>query len=353
MAEREDRTPDPAPALPFAGDWPIPWLPVWGTSNAWTDRLAARLVDGVLDGAARLSERGLARSLGALARVARRVDRRHADAARAFLRQALGERPEAEIEQRVLDAYRHFFRLMVETRRFLFRVPIERTPEHFDVRWTDDAREVAARRQGAILVTAHLGDWEAATAIAPWLGFHPVYAVARPPKNKPLSVALQAERERRGIRLLPRRGAMREAPRILRAGGAICLLLDHRTSGRPFLAPFFGRPARCDRSAGVLLQRFHSPVIVSSCTLAEEPLSYRVEFHEVLWPEDWAKADLFEITTRINRGLERMILERPEQYFWLHDRYKDTPSDYSAGARDRSGRTRSAPAIVSDTPGQE
>ena len=50
MAEREIRR-DPTRALP-SGDWPIPWMPVWGGQDAWTDRLAARLVDRVLGGAA-------------------------------------------------------------------------------------------------------------------------------------------------------------------------------------------------------------------------------------------------------------------------------------------------------------
>jgi KDO2-lipid IV(A) lauroyltransferase len=327
-------------------DWPVPWIPAWGTSDRWIDHVVAKLATTLMPGVARLPERALALFLAAAARIGPLVDRRHTNAAREFLRLALGERPPEEIEARVRAAYRHFFRVMIDPERFNALVPLERTPERFDVVWTDEAREVVARHQGAILVTAHLGSWEAAMAIAPWIGFHPAYAVIRPPRNRPFSVAMQAERERRGIRLLPRRGAMRAAPRILRAGGAIALLLDHRTTGRPFLAPFFGRPARCDRSAGVLLQRFRVPVVVCACTLADEPLTYRVSFHEVLWPEDWAEADLLEITTRINRALERMILACPDQYFWLHDRYRDTPAEFPAGPGGAGERTGVQAGIV-------
>ncbi len=313
---------------PFAnGAWPVPWRPVWGTEDRWLDRLANHSLGSLLALTSRLPEPLLEPLLSAAARFAFVADRRRRRAAHAFLRAALGELERSDLDRRARQSWRHLLRVVVDSGRFQRRVPLERTPEHFDVRMTEDTRRVVAERRGCVLVTGHLGDWEAGMAIAPWIGFHPVHAVTRPPKNRALSRAIQEERERRGIRVLHRKGAMREAPRILKAGGAIALLLDHRTSGRSFLAPFFGRLARCDRSAGVLLQRHRVPVVTCACLLGDEPLTYRVEFPEVLWPEDWAGADLPDIVARLNRALERMILAHPEQYFWLHDRYKDTPEE--------------------------
>lgn len=118
---------------------------------------------------------------------------------------------------------------------------------------------------------------------------------------------------------------MQRAPTILRAGGAIGLVLDQRARGRALLAPFLGRPARCDRSAGVLMKRFRVPAVICACTQAEQPLKYRIDFYDVVWPEEIQRADLVSITTRINRAFERMILDHPDQYLWLHDRYKATP----------------------------
>ncbi len=321
---------EPAPFLDPACRWPVPWQPVRGTQDRLVDRAANLALQALITGSARLPEPVLAVLLASTARLATLLDRRRVRASHLFLRQALGELDERELDRRTRVAWRHLLRVLIDSRRFLRAVPLERTPERFDVRWTEDARAVQRAKRGCILVTAHVGNWEAALALAPWIGFHPVYAVARPAKNRPLSVAIQAERERRGIRLLHRKGAMREAGAILRAGGSIALLLDHRTSGRSFLAPFFGRLARCDRSAGVLLQRHRVPVVLCSCVHAAEPLSYRVEFHEVLWPEDWAGTELLEIVTRINQSLERMILAHPEQYFWLHDRYRDTPREHQS-----------------------
>ena len=55
------------------------------------------------------------------------------------------------------------------------------------------------------------------------------------------------------------------------------------------------------------------------------PLRWKIVCHTVLWPEDLSGASPLELATRVNQELERLILECPDQYFWLHDRYRDTP----------------------------
>ncbi len=306
--------------------WPVPWEPVWGQKDGRLERLQGHALLACMEIVALLPEWLLQGLIEVLSRVAKPVDRRRSRAARRFLLQALGPMPRRELERRVLQSYRHFFRVMADSQRFFRRFRGPEILQRFEVHWNDDVRRVISKRQGCLLITAHVGDWEAALAAAPWLGFGPVYAVARPPNNRVFSQATQSEREQRRIRLLPRRGAMQSAPSILRAGGAIGLVLDQRSRGRgALLAPFLGRPARCDRSAGVLMKRFRVPAVVCACTRAEEPLSYRIDFYDVLWPEEIRGVDLLTITTRINRAFERMILDHPDQYFWLHDRYKATP----------------------------
>lgn len=319
--------------------WPVPWQPVWGPDDGPRRRLEALAVRGVLSAVGRLPQPLLGTTLGALARLARLVDRRHADAARAFLTQALGPLEPAERERRVLQAYRHFLRVVVDAHRWSRIVPWERTPEHFDVAWNEDVRRIRDERRGCVFVTAHLGNWEMLVTLGPWLGLDPTYAIAKPMRNRPLSRATQASREERGIRLLARRGAMAEAPRIVAAGGTLGMLLDQRARVKPVYAPFFGRPARCDRSAGVLLRRLKAPVVIVFCTYDDTARGQaaprlRVEFPSVLWPEELAGAAPEEVSARINACFEAAILARPDQYFWLHDRYKETPASPPAEPRE-------------------
>ena len=66
------------------------------------------------------------------------------------------------------------------------------------------------------------------------------------------------------------------------------------------------------------------PVIIFAC-LREAPLRWRLVCRSVLWPEELEGVSPRGLATRINRELESLILEHPDQYFWLHDRYRDTP----------------------------
>jgi len=334
MVEREEAHGPSGLPPTLRQDWPVPWQPVWGPQDGLGSRVTGALALGALGCAARLPQGVVSLLVGALARIAKFVDRRHSESARGFQRQALGDMPRAEMEGRVLQAYRHFLRVSIDMARFERCVPPENTLEHFDIEWSEDARKVCESEGGCILLSCHQGSWEAAFSAVRWMGFDPAYGVAKPPQNRLLSVALQRQREARGVRVLARRGARRDAKKVIEAGGVVGMVLDQRARKRPLIAPFFGRPARCDRSAAVLLKRLRVPVVILACYVTERPLYYSLVFDQVLWPDELAEASLEGIVTRINQSFERLILAHPEQYFWLHDRFKDTPETFEDDKED-------------------
>jgi lauroyl/myristoyl acyltransferase len=93
------------------------------------------------------------------------------------------------------------------------------------------------------------------------------------------------------------------------------------------VVPFFGRLAACDRSAGVLARRVKAPLVFAACYRQEGPRPYRLVFSRVVLPEDLDGLDASQVMGLVNRETERLILACPEQYFWLHDRYKGLPRD--------------------------
>jgi KDO2-lipid IV(A) lauroyltransferase len=320
LAERSSALP---PGLRTEG--PVPRIDVLGTRDGFAARLECWMALALIGGVGRLPMSLRSALVSVLSRAARTLDRKHTTAARTFLRQAFGPGTDAaEIERRVVQAYAHLFHITIDSGAFDRRVPLSRIHDHFVVNLSDRVREVIAARRGCIVVTAHVGDWEGGSAILPWVGFDPVYAVSKPPKNRPLSEYLQRMRERRGLRLLPRRGAMRHARAILDAGGTLILLLDQRSNHKPVLAPFFGRMARCDRSAGVLMRRLGAPVLIGAGFKTERPFFYEVDISRVVEADEILRQSPEEIATRINMEMERLIRRHPEQYFWLHDRYRDT-----------------------------
>ncbi len=175
--------------------------------------------------------------------------------------------------------------------------------------------------RGCVLASGHCGDWEMTARLASAAGFRPLYVVSKPPKNLPLSRIFQERREQTGIRLLPRRGAMQFAARVVDGGGTLGMLLDQRAKKRPVFAPFFGRRARCDRSAGVLLKRLRCPIVFVAAYRTGD-LRWRFEAPSVILPGDLAGSSIEDTTALVNGHLERLILAEPSQVFWLHDRYR-------------------------------
>lgn len=294
-----------------------------GGLGAWIEYLAARIG---LESIGRLP-RGLQDVLlGGVARLATKLDRRRSEAARSYLRQALGcELMEREGDERVVQAWRHLFRLALDSANFGRVVRPERLLERFQIDACPEFGAAIAAGRGGIFVTPHVGDFEAGSAVLPALGAKPLYVFARPPRNRPLSAHLLRTRRERGIEVLPRRGGMEHVRELSRRGAWFALLPDHRPFGRAVLAPFFGRPAQCERSVGVLALRLGVPLAFGACYLTERPFHYRVFLPRVVQPEELAGRSPEEVVTLVNAELERLILARPEQYHWLHDRYRGSP----------------------------
>ena len=105
---------------------------------------------------------------------------------------------------------------------------IGKLAEHFEVDMCEEAQAIAREGRGGLIISAHIGNWEAYPLLLARQGFHPVYAIGKPPKNRPFSRYLQARRERLGVRQLSRHGAMKDAPKVVQAGGLVGLILDQR-----------------------------------------------------------------------------------------------------------------------------
>jgi len=225
----------------------------------------------------------------------------------------------------VLSSYRHLIVQTLRDTRFNARVLGPDMASHFELHLCEGARRLQGTDQGFLFVTAHIGAWEAFGAAGPMLGYDPAYVVSRPPKNLPLSVHFQRVREARGMHLIHRHGAVRGITQVVEAGGCVALMLDQRAHGKTVLAPLFGRPAHCERSIAVLIRRLKVPVLFGACYETGTPFQYELHIPRAMQPEEFAGRGPEEILAEINGELERMILARPEQYFWLHDRYRKAP----------------------------
>lgn len=297
-----------------------------GGAAAWAEYAVTRALLGSVSRMPYFLQRLIGNGV---ARLAMRFDKRHREAAKRYMSQALGEEIDAH-DPRIRAAYAYLFRISIDADAFDRRVPQDRVLEHFDITSAEGVMEALSGTGGGIMVTSHIGDWEAGAATMPHIGMVPSYVIARPPKNRYLSRHLLRVRERKGLTVIPRRGGMRQIAAILEGGGWIAMLLDQRPSGKHAVAPFFGKLARCERSAAVLMKRLGVPIVFGACYLTDKPFRYQMDLPRMIVPEELESLSVDEVVALVNREQEKLILRHPEQYFWLHDRYRDAPEPESS-----------------------
>ncbi len=299
---------------------------LYGTRDDWRAHLAYWCVRGAVFVLLALPDTARNLAISVLARAARVLDRRHTRAAERFLAQALGpDLPRRVRDRYVRNSYAQLAHMALDTFLRSRRIPAESALEHFEVDFGPQFEEVLRRGGPVVFLSCHVGDWEALGILFKRYGFFPLHVVAKPPRNRPLSIWIQAQREASGHRVLSRYGGMQEAFAAVAQGGSLGLFLDHRATMRPIWAPFFGRPAACERASGVLLRRLRIPVVFTACYRGARPWHYRVVAHRVLWPEDLRSMSPEAVVTTVNAELEKLILAHPEQYYWLHDRFRGVP----------------------------
>jgi KDO2-lipid IV(A) lauroyltransferase len=262
-----------------------------------------------------------------IAWLAYRIDRRHREVAMDNLCHALGDRTTAaERDAIVRSVYKHFCQVIIE----ISHLPRRMHPQN----WRRYTAVVGGRRlvdcllsdRPILLLTGHYGNWEMAGYVLGLLGF-PIHSVARPLDNPYLEDYLRRFRERTGQKLLAKKGDFEKMQDILVQGGLLGTLADQDAGKRGIFVNFFNRPASTHKANAFLSLQYNVPILVSVARNAGRPFQYEMIAEELILPEDYEKHPdpVTAITQRFTSTLERLIREVPEQYFWLHRRWKHQP----------------------------
>ena len=238
------------------------------------------------------------------------------------LARALPERTEEERRAIARAAYANMARVVVDALRTLGAPPAQLLAE-VEVDDFGPVERALERGKGLLVATAHLGSWELfGAAMAQRV---PLHAVVRPLRGG-VNARLVEARERAGLRLIPGRGALSTMVAALRRNEVVAMLIDQAIGGKHALfVPFFGRPAATTPALSVAALRTGAPTLVVVALRGGGRLRFRVEGpFEVLDSGDRGR-DLFEHTARVTAVLERLIREAPEQWLWLHRRWKLSP----------------------------
>ena len=191
-----------------------------------------------------------------------------------------------------------------------------------------------SRGKGMIIVAGHLGNWELSAAYMAARGV-PLDVIVRKMGNPFFDKYLNQTREKIGMNVVYDAQAVRQTPRALRDGRAVGFVADQGVLGlASTFVPFFGRPAKTPRGAGVFALRFGAPVVFVAA-LRKPDGSYLVGFEEIPVIETGDREkDVDGVVLRFTQVLEKWVRRAPEQYFWHHRRWRRQPPGTPAALRD-------------------
>ncbi|MEO8587370.1 MAG: lysophospholipid acyltransferase family protein [Acidobacteriota bacterium] len=280
---------------------------------------AARALGAALARKTPAAAEATGRSLG---RLYRRLDARRRNLARANLARAFPEMPPEEVDALSVRVFEHFGGVAAELFRALSHDPADAL-ERIETVGAAVAKEAFATGRGVFFLTAHLGNWEWAALGTGALGIS-VGVVARPLDNPLLDTTLTRLRSSMGNTVIQKRDATRAMLRALRSGGAIGILNDqHAHPPDAVTAPFFGRPAATSSALARLADRTEA-LVVPTYAIRVAPARWRLTYEPAL---DVRTLSLEErgvesLTARLNGILESMVRRHPEQWLWLHNRWR-------------------------------
>lgn len=178
-----------------------------------------------------------------------------------------------------------------------------------------------ARGKGILFATAHLGNWEL-SAYAHALLTEPMNVVVRPLDNPLIDEIVEKRRALSGNKLLSKRDFARSIFQALRANEAVGVLVDQNSSAENgAFVPFFGIPACANLTFARLAARSGAAVIPGFAVWNVAERRYVLKFY----PEVVMTGDAVEDTNRIQSSIETAIREAPDQWLWIHRRWKTRP----------------------------
>jgi KDO2-lipid IV(A) lauroyltransferase len=204
--------------------------------------------------------------------------------------------------------------------------PLAWTFARIELEGVESLESVMRAHGRALLLTGHLGNWEL-LSVAHRLTPYPLAVVARPLDAVWLDMLARTLREKTGVELIDKRDALRPVLAALRRGRLVGILLDQNAArGEAVFVPFFGVAASTSRSMAVLSLRTNTPV-VPVFIRREAGGRHRVSIEPALAApaavdRETAVRGLTELCTA---RVEAAIRRAPEQWFWMHNRWRTRP----------------------------
>jgi KDO2-lipid IV(A) lauroyltransferase len=248
---------------------------------------------------------------------------------RAGLRNLAIAFPEKSVPERLAilrGCFRNIGRLLVEFSHFP-QLNRSNIPSYVVVDGFENYLEGVHRGRGVIYLTGHLGAWELGSFSQSIYGY-PLKFVVRPIANGRVEQLISGYRQLGGNAPIHRRNAAREIIQALRRNEAVGILFDQNTTrDEGVFAEFFGVPAATTPAIATFALRTGAAVVPAFLLWDETIRKHRLTFDRPLELVETGdrNSDIVENTKRFNRVLETYVRRYPDQWLWIHRRWKTRP----------------------------
>jgi KDO2-lipid IV(A) lauroyltransferase len=221
--------------------------------------------------------------------------------------------------------WRHLLLMVCEIAHAPRKIHRENWHEHFWIRDRQQMLRVILDPRPKVLVSGHFGNFEMAGFVTGLFGISTT-SIARPLDNGFVHDFFTGFRSVGGQHFLPKSGSAMAIEQLLERGGALALLADQYGGPKGCWVDFLGHPASCHKALALFTLSSGAPMMVCSNTRRDSPLRFDLR---VLGEADPALPSCPEsvqsLTRWYNECLEGAIRDQPQQYWWIHRRWRGDP----------------------------
>lgn len=190
-----------------------------------------------------------------------------------------------------------------------------------EIEGLDHVAQAHAVGKGVVMVISHIGNWELFAQLYPILFSCPLGTIYQRLGNPHIDAAVRESRARLGLELFERKEGFQGATKMLRGPSVVGVLIDQHAGDAGVWCPLFGRLASTSSLAAMLALRTGA-VLIPGAVHSAGPGRWKLVVDA---PVPVVERDADALTARLNVALEMQIRRQPEDWFWVHNRWK-TPS---------------------------
>ncbi len=206
-----------------------------------------------------------------------------------------------------------------------------------EIEGEEHLREAYSKGKGVLCLMGHLGSWEFSAIMPPLMGYE-TSAVSRTMPNEKIDKLIVGGREKRGMKNISRGKVYDRLAELLKKGECLIIMIDQDTMVKGVFVDFFGKQAYTPVGAARLALDTNATVVpMFMSRMPDNKHKFKILPALPLVRSENLESDLYENTRVYTKAIENMIKETPEQWVWMHERWKTTPEDVEKFLQKKKG----------------